>query len=734
MAFACALALTGVAGLQGCSRGPGESAPASDQAEAALIPRADLFGDPQRAGAQLSPRGDMVAFLAPRDGAMNLWVAPLDTLGEARALTQEQGLGVRQFAWAYDGRTLLYVNRGPEPNAQRLYALEVESGEARALTPAGAHAELVNLSPRDPLGVIAAVNDRDAAWPDLVRLDLSDGSRTVLHRDVPAYGAPRFASYVVDMDNTLRLGIDAKADGGSDIYKRDSEGRWSLLFSIAFEDSLSSSVIGFEAGGQTFLMLDSSGRDRAALVRVDAETGAKTVLGESPRADVIDVWLDPATHQPEAYAAEYLRRDWRALDAEAQADLDFLDQRLQGEPIIASRSADDHRWIVVEDDPVAPARSYLYDRSDPSNRRLTLLFRHRPALEGQQLQPMIPVEIESRDALTLVSYMTLPPGADRNNDTLPDRPVPLVIVPHDGPWTRDSYGFNTLHQWLANRGYAALSVNYRGSTGLGKAFLNQGNREWGGAMQDDLLVAARWAIERGVAPPDRIAILGEGYGGYAALSGLAATPDQFACGVAINPPLSLVGLADSLPPNANAARAQVLARVGDPRIPEQREMLRQRSPMTRADALTRPIFIAQGAPTATASRADAEALMRVMRARGLDGLHIVFPTERGAILGTPDRLALFASIEHFLGHCLGGRVEPTGAAFEGVDMQVFEGADLAPGLAAFARRAAAPAASSAGAEPEPKPASFEQGDEEAEPLSLALPPPPAALETAPSIP
>jgi dipeptidyl aminopeptidase/acylaminoacyl peptidase len=304
---------------------------------------------------------------------------------------------------------------------------------------------------------------------------------------------------------------------------------------------------------------------------------------------------------------------------------------------------------------------------------------------------MIPVEIDSRDGLTLVSYMTLPPGADRNNDTLPDRPVPLVIIPHDGPWARDSYGFNALHQWLANRGYAALSVNFRGSSGLGNAFLAQGDHAWGAAMQDDLLDAARWAVESGVTQAGTIALLGEGYGGYVAAAGLAFTPEQFACAAAIAPPLSLLSLTDSIPRSAAALRAQVLARVGDPRLPEDRDRLRERSIVTHSGSITRPFLIALGG-RAAANRQDADAVMRDIRARGIPAVQIVFPDEGDAIAATPNRIAAYAAIEQFLGTCLHGRSEAGGPAFQNVNMQVFQGADLIPGLQVFARRAFAPIA------------------------------------------
>jgi dipeptidyl aminopeptidase/acylaminoacyl peptidase len=393
------------------------------------------------------------------------------------------------------------------------------------------------------------------------------------------------------------------------------------------------------------------------------------------------------TNAPEAFAANYLRPEWRALDQDAQADIDFLDRQLTGEFTVTSRSADDARWIVVEEGPTIPARSYLYDRSDRENRRLSLLFRHRPNLEQTPLQPMTPVEIEARDGLTLVSYLTLPIGSDANGDARPEAPTPLVIVPHAGPWSRDAYGFNAMHQWLANRGYAVLSVNFRGSTGLGGAFLNAGNREWGARMQEDLLDAVQWAISNGIAQPDRVAIVGSGFGGYAAMAGLAFTPEQFRCAAAYGAPTNLATLVESAPANT---RDVWYLRIGDTRTTEGRAALRERSPLTRVGQVRRPLLIGLGGRDGGAWRGEFDAITQSLRGRRIGLTSLLFPEEGADLVRPQNRLAYYAVLEHFLSECLGGRVEPVGAAFEGAEMTVFDGAASAPGLSAFARRPPAP--------------------------------------------
>lgn len=717
--WAGALAALWLAGAVAACDRPGARAPLPEPAAPPQIARADLFGDPVRHGAKLAPRGDRIAFLAPRDGVTNLWVVSIGAMDDARPVTDDRTLGVRSFAWAYDNSTLIYaIEEGPN-GAARLYAVDTSSvALPRALTPAGANAEIVGLSAADPGGVVVTLNQRDPNWPDLVRIDLASGRRTVVQRNTNTAAVRGFSQFILDNANHLRLGVKSLADGSEEVFARDASGRWYSLLSIPFEDAPSSQPIAFEADGRTFLMLDSTGRDRAALVRVDAYSAAKTVLGESARADVVDVWLDPATNAPEAYAAEYLRREWRAIDPDAQADLDFLDRQLVGDFTVTSRSADDTRWIVVEEGPTTPARSYLYERGDAANRRLTQLFRHQPALDQAALQPMTPVEIEARDGLTLVSYLTLPIGSDANGDARPEQPVPLVLAPHSGPWSRDSYGFNPLHQWLANRGYAVLSVNFRGSTGLGKAFLNAGNGQWGARMQDDLLDAAQWAVENGVAQPDRIAIVGAGFGGYAALAGLAFTPEQFRCAAAYGAPANLTAMVDGAPLRQ---REDMLLRVGDVRTAEGRSALRERSPLMRASQMRRPLLLAMGGRDAFASRAEFDQIAQSLRGRRIELSSVVFPDE-GATLARPqNRLAYYAVLEHFLGNCLGGRVEPVGGAFEGATMLVYDGANIAPGLSAFSRRAAPP----------PQAAPQPTADDGAGAPAMAAPPEDVPISTAP---
>jgi dipeptidyl aminopeptidase/acylaminoacyl peptidase len=407
-------------------------------------------------------------------------------------------------------------------------------------------------------------------------------------------------------------------------------------------------------------------------------SGAKTVLAQSRRADVGSALANPQTGRIEAYAENYLKNEWIPLGNAVKGDLDFLKSRLKGELAVVSRTDADDKWIVAEDPVTAPSAAYLYDRK---SKRLTRLYVTRPELEGAPLAAMHPVEIKTRDGLTMVSYLTLPPGTDPDGDGRPNKAVPMVLLVHGGPWGRDVYGYNGTHQWLANRGYAVLSPNFRASTGFGKKFISAGDLQWGTKMHDDLLDAADWAVKSGVTTSDKVAIMGGSYGGYATLAGLAFTPDKFACGVDIVGPSNLNTLLKTIPPYWEAGKVQFYKRMGDPNTPEGQALLRERSPLFKADQIKRPLLIGQGANDPRVNVAESEQIVEAMKAKGIPVTYVVFPDEGHGFARPQNNIAFSAVAENFLAKCLGGRAEPIGAALKASTAQVQHGAEFAPGLA-----------------------------------------------------
>jgi dipeptidyl aminopeptidase/acylaminoacyl peptidase len=445
------------------------------------------------------------------------------------------------------------------------------------------------------------------------------------------------------------------------------------------EDAMSTHPMGLDESGQVLYMTDSRGRNTAALTAVDLGSGKITLLAEDPRADVAGVLEHPIHHTIQAVGFNYTRPDWKVLDPSVHGDLAYLRSAMQGDIMVTSRSLDDRLWTVVAVVDDGPARFYLYDRTAKT---ANLLFTNRKDLEGLPLAKMHPEVIKSRDGLDLVSYLTLPVGSDTRKSGRPDRALPMVLVVHGGPWARDHWGLNGEDQWLANRGYAALSVNFRGSTGFGKRFVNAGNREWAGKMHDDLIDAVQWAVGEGIADKARVAILGGSYGGYAALVGLTFTPDVFACGVDIVGPSNLVTLLNTIPPYWEPGIAMFTTRVGDHRTEEGRKFLESRSPLAFVDRIRRPLLIGQGANDPRVKQSEADQIVGAMQRRGIPVTYVLYPDEGHGFARPENRLSFNAVVEAFLSRHLGGRFEPVGRDFAGSTITVPTGAEDVPGLKA----------------------------------------------------
>lgn len=646
------------------------------QSDAPLIAREKLFGNPSQTGGRLSPDGKWISWIAPRDGVLNVWVAPASSPKSARALTNERNRPIRQYFWAPDSKSILFINdKGGDENFL-LYGADVASGAQRTLTPfEKTRVQIVGLSPLVKDRILVAVNNRDPRWHDVHSLDLASGKLSPVMINQGGY-----ASFMADQNLNLRIAAKPRPDGGSQFH-RVSGGKIDEqpFETVTLEDSSTTSPAGFTADGKTLYWIDSRGRDTAALFAQDLATGTKTLVAQDPKADIGGALSNPRTGRLEAYAVNYLKTEWTALDPAVKSDLAFLKDRLKGEVQVASRTDADDKWLVVVDPVTAPSATYVYDRKA---RTLDKLYVSRPELEGAPLVAMHPVVIESRDGLDMVSYLTLPPGSDADGDGRPEKAVPMVLLVHGGPWGRDGYGYNGTHQWLANRGYAVLSTNFRASTGFGKKFLAAGNLMWGTKMQDDLLDAVDWAVKRGVTTSDKVAIMGGSYGGYATLAGLAFTPESFACGVDIVGPSNLETLLKTVPPYWEAGKAQMYARMGNPTTPEGLQLLKDRSPLYKAHQIKRPLLIGQGANDPRVNVAESEQIVDAMKSKGIPVTYVVFPDEGHGFARPVNNIAFNAVAENFLAKCLGGRAEPIGGALKASTAQVPHGAEHAPGLSA----------------------------------------------------
>jgi dipeptidyl aminopeptidase/acylaminoacyl peptidase len=647
----------------------------SQGASIPLIPREALFGNPERAAGRVSPDGKWLSWIAPRDGVLNIWVAPSANPSDARAMTSEKLRPIRNYFWAPNSQQILYVNdKGGDENFL-LYGVDVKSGAERKLTPfEKTRVQIVGISPLVPERILVGLNNRDAKWHDVHSLDLATGELTPVMMNTDGY-----SSFLADQKLVVRGALKSRTDGGSDYYRvSDNKVDAKATEQIALEDSLITQPAGYTTDGKTLYWIDSRGRNTAALIAQDVASGAKTIIAQDARADIGGAMAHPRTGQVEAYAVDYLRNQWVPVAGTVKGDLEFLESKLAGDITVTSRTLADDKWVVVSSSAPRPAVTWLYDRQAKT---LTELFKSRPALAGMPLTEMHPVEIRSRDHKTLVSYLTLPPGSDPDGVGKPISAVPMVLLVHGGPWGRDSYGYNPYHQWLANRGYAVLSSNFRASTGFGKDFISAGDLEWGRKMHDDLLDAVNWAVENKIAAPDKVAIMGGSYGGYATLAGLTFTPDQFACGVDIVGPSNLQTLLKTIPAYWEAIKIQFYKRMGDPNTEAGRKLLDERSPLYSADKIKRPLLIGQGANDPRVNVAESEQIVNAMKAKGIPVTYIVFPDEGHGFARPVNSIAFNAAAENFLSGCLGGRAEPVGNTIAASSAKIEEGGALIPGLA-----------------------------------------------------
>lgn len=653
-------------------RGPLEK---MNNADVPLIPRAQLFGNPERATLRVSPNGEMLAYRAPHEGVMNVWVAPIGKLDDAEVITFDQGTGISSYFWASNSSHILYTQDADGDEDFHLYSVPVAGGDAIDLTPFdNVSARVEGLDEQFPDEVLVGINDREPHYfHDLYRINVVSGERTkVMHN-------PGFLGFLSDDNFEVRLAIAITGQAEMTVMKRDedSETQWAPFAKIEAGDVLTTSPIGFDKSGEKLYMLDSRGRNTAALTEVDLETGESKVLAESDKADISEVISHPTDNTIQAVAYTFARREFKVLDDSIQGDLDYLKTVADGEMLITSRTDDDKIWTVAYTLDDGPTKFYLYDRSDKT---ADFLFSHRPDLEELPLVKMHAEVLKSRDGLDLVSYLSLPADADSDGDARPSEPLPMVLLVHGGPWARDDWGYNPLHQMLANRGYAVLSVNYRGSTGFGKEFINAADKEWAATMHNDLLDAVDWAVEEKIAKQDQVAIMGGSYGGYATLVGLTFTPDTFACGVDIVGPSNLVSLLENPPPYWMPMMPMMKTRVGDWTTDEGKEFLESRSPLFKVQEIERPLLIGQGANDPRVKQSESDQIVEAMVQNQIPVTYMLYPSEGHGFDRPENNQAFFAVTEAFLKEHLGGRAEAIGYAFKGAEFEVPVGANEIEGL------------------------------------------------------
>jgi dipeptidyl aminopeptidase/acylaminoacyl peptidase len=616
--------------------------PSTFKDPAPLVPRRVLFGNPERFSPRVSPDGTQLGWIAPDEGILNVFVAPLDDLKSAAPVTKDRERGIRAFFWAHDNRHLLYVqDKGGDEN-WRVYAVDLIDGGVRDLTPfEGVQAQVIEVSKHFPERILVGLNKDDPQLHDVYSLDLASGELT------KEADNPGFVGWVVDAEMRVRGAIAPTPEGGSTIVVRQSVTEpWQALIDVPPDDALTTAPVAFSANGRFLLTQCSVDVDAGRLMWVDTDSGDYEVVAEDPQYDVTGVRLHPDTRIVQLVSIQRERMDMVVLDPTIAEDIGALTAYHKGDLSVLNRDDADNIWLVSYTEDDGPVHYVAWDRS---KQEATPLFAHQPALLDYHLAPMEPFACATRDGLVIYGYITFPPDEERLD-------LPTVLNVHGGPWARDVWGYNPEAQWLANRGYLCIQVNYRGSTGYGKDFTNAGNKEWGAKMHDDLLDAVQWAIDRRYADPSRVAIYGGSYGGYAALVGATFTPDVFACAVDIVGPSNLKTLIESVPPYWAPLIAQFHTRVGNPET--EADFLWERSPLSKVDQITIPLLIAQGANDPRVKQAESEQIVAALEERGIDYQYMLFPDEGHGFAQPENRIKFYAAAEAFLAKHLGGRAEP----------------------------------------------------------------------------
>lgn len=607
-----------------------------------LIPRDILFGNPSKTSPHISPDGTYLAYLAPSPkGVLNVWVK---TLGkdDDTMVTADKKRGIRAFFWQADSEHILYIQDFEGDENWHVYQTNLTTKNTRNLTPfLGVQAQIVASDPNFPDQLLVGLNLRDRRMHDVYRINLKNGA---VERDTENPG--NVVSWCADNDLQIRTAQMWLPDGSTEIRIRDNpQTPWRTFLKWGPDESFGG-VRGFSQDNKKLWLISSVDANACRLLEVDVASGEKTVIAEDSQYDVSRVLINPRQKTLEAVQFIRGRFEWQLLNQSLQADFTALHQVSDGDFQIVSRDWQDRTWVVsyVRDD--APLAFYAYDRAQ---KQASLLFYDRPELAKYTLSRMQPISFSTQDAMQLYGYLTLPSGLEPKN-------LPMVLLVHGGPWARDVWGLNSWAQWLANRGYAVLQINFRGSTGYGKAYLNAGNRAWSGKMHTDLIDGKNWAVRQGFADPKRVGIMGGSYGGYATLVGLAFTPDEFACGVDIVGPSNLITLIKSIPPYWAPMRSMFDKRVGH--LETDAEFLKSCSPLFKADRIKVPLLIGQGGNDPRVNKAESDQIVDAMRAKNLPVTYVVYPDEGHGFARPENNLDFFGRAEEFLGQYLGGRLEP----------------------------------------------------------------------------
>ncbi len=619
-----------------------------------LIPREILFGNPERNNPQIAPDGKFLSYIAPdKDNVRQVW---LRTFGaqDDRQITFDKTHGIRHYTWTYVPGKVIYAQDTAGDENWQIHIIDIHSGATQNLTPyKGVQSRLVALDPNHPEEMLIAMNLRNRRFHDVYRLNFLSGEILMVNRN----GGLQFV-WAADSNLSVRTAATPVA-----VIARDTP-RQPWKTTRRWPDGSSGGLFGLSRDNKTvYLRASPVDGDTEALLAVDIASGQEVVLAQDKQYDVEDVFVEPISKLIQAVSLHKEKLEWQVLDSSVADDFATLAKLREGQftvlhspsgsPMLPSHSLGrrdlaNNTWIVTYETANGPIYHYTYDRG---TKTATFLFTNRPELATFMLAPMEPISFQSRDGLTIHGYLSLPTG-------IPAKNLPVIVLVHGGPWSRDRWGYSSTVQWLANRGYGVLQVNYRGSTGYGRKFVVASYKEWGGKMHDDIVDGAQWLMRKGIADPKRTAIMGSSFGGYATLVGLTLTPEVFATGVSHVGISSLLTVAKNRPAYWSPFRGVYARRVGDPVKDE--EMLRSRSPLYFADRVQAPLMISHGVNDVRVVASESEQMVDALRKVNKTVEYFVYEDEGHSMNRPSNRHHFYAKAEEFLAKHLGGRFEPVG--------------------------------------------------------------------------
>ena len=631
-----------------------------------LIPRTFLFSDPDKTNVQISDNGKYISHLSPKDGALNIFVSENTGVLSSKAVTNHKKRGIRHYFWAHDNKNIIYLQDNQGDENYYLHILNIETlNDVIVKTDSKTKTQIIKTSYKHPATIIIGLNDRRKDLFDIYKLNIRTHEKELLYQN------DKFIGFDLDDEYNIIFSYATDQDGGSEVFYKNS-----LYINIPHSDAKTTKIISLASSKNHAYFLDSRDRDKAALFILDINKKRQNLLFTPSKADISNILIHPKTRSLQAITVNYKRDQYytsingQALDENFTKNFDLLKNKfLDADIHITSRDLNDDKWIVLVEYDYKSAEYYLFTKSKMQCR---FLFKNRCALSTYKLNKMESIIIKSRDGLNLISYLT-------RTDTKNQSELPMVLYVHGGPNARDVWGYNPVHQWLSNRGYSVLSVNYRGSTGFGKNFINAGDGEWSAKMHDDLIDAVDWAVDNGIANKDKIAIMGGSYGGYAALVGLTFTPNTFACGIDIVGPSNLISLAESIPEYWKPFLKDLLIKLGgDPNTKEGKKILQHKSPLFFVDKIKKPLLVGQGANDPRVKQHESDQIVQCMKRKNIPVTYLLYPDEGHGFQRPENKLSFFAIAEGFLSKHLGGKYEFITDDLSGSSIQIIEGKQYLP--------------------------------------------------------